>query len=508
MAIIATFQNIDNANFNINGRNAPKIFNCIKLNNIRLSIVNVYDNSQVLFSNIAFDEIEVDGVVYGNLDDLVTAINPVIFSNSLVDNVSQAQLDAIQEIIDDLDNLYADINHLHEGVYLTEQEIINLIALNPQASDIASAEIVGVQLRFLDAQDNVLFSVNASPFFRQGNLLQYDNVTGKLSLRNQFFNLLSEVTIEPKSFDFDKAEFVTGIANDLSNLNLERDFYIVETLDESIYFVSALQELTFNNPWRFKVLKNEFEQDLQDADINNANLKAYELTGFDLTDIEDNEELKFDFWRITEPSGGGANQNLDEVLTEGNDTSLPIVFRNSEFRLNVDGVDLVSDSRILSVGFNNNAQILDLSSDLQQNREITFPNQDGVITLNPTGGLPYVRVNNEWRSQYVKNTTTLNFTGANTGSTHTVTEGNHTILFLEDSRGSIILPDESTNEGRELRIILHDACVVTPNKNILSVGGSTKYANDNPIDSQVNEGMSLTIQVVNSAWQIIHETEN
>ena len=325
MAIIATFQNIDNANFNINGRNAPKIFNCIKLNDTRLSIVNVYDNSQVLFSNIAFDEIEVDGVVYGNLDDLVTAINPVIFSNSLVDNVSQAQLDAIQQIIDDLDNLYADINHLHEGVYLTEQEIINLIASNPQASDIASAEIVGVQLRFLDAQDNVLFSVNASPFFKQGNLLQYNEVTGKLSLRNQFFNLLSEVTIEPKSFDFDKAEFVTGIANDLSNLNLERDFYIVETLNENIYFVSALQVLTFNNPWRLKVLKNGFEQDLQDPDISNANLKAYELTGFDLTDIEDNEELKFDFWRIVDLENANLefDQNTKELTftdNEGNTT--------------------------------------------------------------------------------------------------------------------------------------------------------------------------------------------
>ncbi len=382
MAIIATFQNVDASNFNINGRNAPKIFNCIKLSDTRLSIVNVFDNSQELFRNIAFDEIEVDGVVYGNLEDLVTAINPVIYAPASVQNVSQAQLNAIQAIIDDLPNLYADINHLHEGVYLTEQEIINLIALNPQASDIASAEIVGVQLRFLDAQDNVLFSLNASPFFRQGNLLQYNDVTGKLSLRNQFFNLLSEVTIEPKSFDFDKAEFVTGIANDLSNLNLERDFYIVETLDESIYFVSAFQALTFSNPWRFKVLKNDFEQDLQNPDISNANLKAYELTAFDLADIEDNEELKFDFWRITEPSGGGGtNQNLEDVLTVGNDTSLPIVFRAGEFSLNVDGVDLVSDGRTLSLGFNDSAQILTLSSDLTENREQTLQDKDGTIAL-------------------------------------------------------------------------------------------------------------------------------
>lgn len=303
MAIIATFQNVDNANFNINGRNAPKIFNCIKLTDTRLSIVNVYDNGQVLFSNISFDEIEVDGVVYGNLNDLVTAINPVIFSNSLVENVSQEQLDSIQEIIDSLEDTYAGINHLHEGVYLTEQEIINLIALNPQASDIASAEIVGIQLRFLDAQDSVLFSVNATPFFKQGNLLQYDDVTGKLRLRNQFFDLLSEVTIEPKTFFFDEAEFITGIANDLSNLVIERDFYIVQTLNENIYFVNALQQLNFDEPWRLKFLKNDFEQGLQDADIFESNFSAYELTNFDLTDIEDNEEIKFDFWRITDSGG-------------------------------------------------------------------------------------------------------------------------------------------------------------------------------------------------------------
>ena len=305
MAIIATFQNVDTSNFNINGRNAPKIFNCIKLSDTRLAIVNVFDNSQELFRNIAFDEIEVDGVVYGSLEALVTAINPVIYASASVQNVSQAQLNAIQDIIDNLPNLYADINHLHEGVYLTEQEILNLIASNPQASEIASAEIVGVQLRFLNANSQVLFSVNASPFFRQGNLLQFNPATGRLQLRNQFFTLLSEVTIEANAFNYDVGRFITGLANDLSNIVIEDDFYFAETTGGQLYFVNA-SNLDVQGSWRLKVLQNDFSQDLQDPDIDEPTYKAYEIDNFDTSNLQPNALIPFNFWRNKILKGGGS----------------------------------------------------------------------------------------------------------------------------------------------------------------------------------------------------------
>ena len=305
MAIIATFQNVDASNFNINGRNAPKIFNCIKLSDTRLAIVNVFDNSQELFRNIAFDEIEVDGVVYGSLEALVTAINPVIYAPASVQNVSQSQLNAIQAIIDDLPNLYADINHLHEGVYLTEQEILNLIASNPQASEIASAEIVGVQLRFLNANSQVLFSVNASPFFSQGNLLQFNPDTGRLQLRNQFFTLLSEVTIEAKAFNYDVGRFITGLANDLSNIVIEDDFYFAETTGGQLYFVNA-SNLDVQGSWRLKVIQNNFSQDLQNPNIDEPTYKAYEIENFDTSNLQPNELIPFNFWRNEILKGGAS----------------------------------------------------------------------------------------------------------------------------------------------------------------------------------------------------------
>ena len=508
MSIIATFQDVNTKYFNINGSERPKIFNVIKLSEQRLSIVNVYDNQQVLFSNIGFSEIEVDGVVYGNINDLIENLNPVIFSAALIENVSQAQLNAIQEIIDSLPDNYADINHNHEGLYLTQQEILNLIAENPNASEIVSAEIVGVQLRFLDANSQVLFSVNASPFFRQGNLLQFDPDTGKLSLRNQFFTLLSQVTIQPKTFQFDDAEFITGIANDLSNLSLDKDFYVVQTLDESIYFVSALNELEFSKEWRLQFIENNFTQDLLNPDITEATFKAYELTGFDLSEIQDSDELKFNYWRIGE--GGGGSQNLDQVLEQGNQTERSAIFNEGNLRIGGltegQGGDFEQMRDSFSYVFENGNKGANLKSDVLVGfKDYSFPNESGVITLNPSGNLPKVRVGNQWRNQHTPKSETLDLTGVNSGSTYEVEPDDYTILFLIDSIGNLNLPLASEANDRELVLIFNRFCQITPNRAILSFNGITKYDSNNIIEPG-SGGLTITIKSINGDWQIIHET--
>lgn len=311
MSIIAVFTTVDSNKFNINGYEVFKIFNSRKVGTNAVDIVNVYDNQQALFQSIRFDEISVDGIVYTNVEDLITNLTPLIYRPASLGNASQGQIDNIQTIIDSLPTTYAGINHDHEGLYLTEQQIRNLNLGGNAGESITSGNVLGNKIRFFNDLQQLVFEIDAKAFLSQGSLLSYNENTGRLTLSNGFAEVLSTQTIRAQNVGFDSFEYVEGIANDLSNLIVGSTFLLVQTLDGTFYFINPNQ-VELSEDFRLTFINNSLVNDLTVADVTTVDYDGYILTGVNSENYEAGETYLFTFWRKQIAQGLVVN-NSDDV---------------------------------------------------------------------------------------------------------------------------------------------------------------------------------------------------
>ena len=300
MAIIATFSDVNTNKFNVNGYEVFKIFNVRKVGTSTIDVVNVYDNRQTLLTNIRFDEVEVDGVVYTNIEDTITNLNALTYRPATLGNASQAQIDDIQNVIDNLPTTYADINHDHQGVYLTEQEIRNL-GLGGGGSTIVSGIVQQNKIKFFDAQEQLVFEIDSRIFQAQANSFSYNETTGRLRLINTFNEELSSATIRAKTIGFDSFIYYEGISNDLSNLSVSEGFQMIQTVDGSFYFIDVNTGTNFSNDFRLIFVNSGFTIDLTSPDITTNDFEAYEITGIISENYLVGESFLFTFFRKQKP---------------------------------------------------------------------------------------------------------------------------------------------------------------------------------------------------------------
>jgi len=300
MAIIATFSDVNTNKFNVNGYEVFKIFNVRKVGTSTIDVVNVYDNRQTLLTNIRFDEVEVDGVVYTNIEDTITNLNALTYRPATLGNASQAQIDDIQNVIDNLPTTYADINHDHQGLYLTEQEIRNL-GLGGGGSTIVSGIVQQNKIKFFDAQEQLVFEIDSRIFQAQANSFSYNETTGRLRLINTFNEELSSATIRAKTIGFDSFIYYEGISNDLSNLSVSEGFQMIQTVDGSFYFIDVNTGTNFSNDFRLIFVNSGFTIDLTSPDITTNDFEAYEITGIISENYLVGESFLFTFFRKQKP---------------------------------------------------------------------------------------------------------------------------------------------------------------------------------------------------------------
>ena len=300
MAIIATFSDVNTNKFNVNGYEVFKIFNVRKVGTSTIDVVNVYDNRQTLLTNIRFDEVEVDGVVYTNIEDTITNLTALTYRPATLGNASQAQIDDIQNVIDNLPTTYADINHDHQGLYLTEQEIRNL-GLGGGGSTIVSGIVQQNKIKFFDAQEQLVFEIDSRIFQAQANSFSYNETTGSLRLINTFNEELSSATIRAKTIGFDSFIYYEGISNDLSNLSVSEGFQMIQTVDGSFYFIDVNTGTNFSNDFRLIFVNSGFTIDLTSPDITTNDFEAYEITGIISENYLVGESFLFTFFRKQKP---------------------------------------------------------------------------------------------------------------------------------------------------------------------------------------------------------------
>ena len=276
---IATFVDVNTQKFTLNGAELFKFYNVLRLSDTSVRIVNVYDNDQQLYRSINVSDVEVDGVTYTNANDLITNLAPVIYVAFSSGDINQAQLDANTAAINNLPNLYAPLNHSHPDLYLLQSEIEDLI--DQQAgggSDIDNAIVQGSNIVFRDSSLNTLFTVDASAFRRQGNNITFDESTGVLQLTNVFGQILSSITIKSTDRGYRELTYIEGIENDLSNLNVDDDFYLAKLLNGNLAFVYK-KGINFDiKNFRLFVFDFSIDVNLVDPDINDTVKRSFNFT--------------------------------------------------------------------------------------------------------------------------------------------------------------------------------------------------------------------------------------
>ena len=190
-----TFVNISEVKFSINGRELYKTFIPLYISDDFIKILNVYDSFCPLVPKTSVADFVVDGVTYANATDLNNAIYTVIFSKNASEAVSNAQIELNRLAIIDLQNDKSDVGHIHDDRYYTKPEIDILIDNIVSQSDLlAKGEVDGDLINFRQADDTLVFSVNASTFTSQGTDVNFAD--GVLTLRNDKGDILSTTTID------------------------------------------------------------------------------------------------------------------------------------------------------------------------------------------------------------------------------------------------------------------------------------------------------------------------
>jgi hypothetical protein len=79
-------QNVDTSTFKFNGIKYPKNFMCIKQGADNISIHNAFDTRFQLLGSTPFNQVSVNGVIYTNQVNLISALATLIFSKQVIDS--------------------------------------------------------------------------------------------------------------------------------------------------------------------------------------------------------------------------------------------------------------------------------------------------------------------------------------------------------------------------------------------------------------------------------------
>ena len=237
--MIYTFVNISEVKFSINGRELYKTFIPLYINDDFIKVLNVYDSLCPLVPKTAVANFIVDGVTYANATDLNNAIYTVIFSKNASEAVSNAQIELNRLAIIDLQNNKSNVGHNHDDRYYTKAQIDILIDDIVSQSDLlAKGEVDGDILNFRQADNTLVFSINAATFTSQGTDVSFSN--GVLTLRNSKGEVLSTTLIETgleRSYieiEGNKFEYIPNFGSDGSTFQTG-DIAINGRIDASTY---------------------------------------------------------------------------------------------------------------------------------------------------------------------------------------------------------------------------------------------------------------------------------
>jgi hypothetical protein len=92
------FESNDNQTFIHNGITLPKNFIVIPTSVNSLAIYNCYDTKHQLISSTHFNQIEVDGIIYGSLSALTNTLTPIIYVKSNITLLSGATIGNLQQV--------------------------------------------------------------------------------------------------------------------------------------------------------------------------------------------------------------------------------------------------------------------------------------------------------------------------------------------------------------------------------------------------------------------------
>lgn len=295
--MIYSFANISSSIFTLNARNLFKTFLAIPVGTNSIKIVNVYDSKSVLIPTTLVSEIEVEGITYNSAIDLINAIYAVIFSKSTSGSLDSSQIEANRLAIINLQGSQTNSNHNHDSRYYKKLQVDTLIANIQNASNGAvKGEVDGSDIKFRSSDNTVLFSINAKSFLSQGTNVIFEN--GVLTLKNSFGETLSTANIEAKETYYDKFKYSIGIENDLSDLILTEKFEIVKTNDNSIYFVSSINnDENLESSSIFVNSINTFFK-IGIATILNTNFKASKIT-LDTSNLVESLLYNFNVWKTS-----------------------------------------------------------------------------------------------------------------------------------------------------------------------------------------------------------------
>lgn len=76
-------QNIDSTSFTLNGFKYVKNFIITRQGNTNIAIYNYYDTRFQLLNPTKYNQIQVDGVVYTSVIDLMSVLAPILFAKSV-----------------------------------------------------------------------------------------------------------------------------------------------------------------------------------------------------------------------------------------------------------------------------------------------------------------------------------------------------------------------------------------------------------------------------------------
>jgi len=315
-----TFVNISEVKFSINGRELYKTFIPVLLNATQIKIQSVYDSQTVLVPKTLVANFTVDGLTYANATDLTTAIYTVLFSKNASEAVSNAQIELNRLAIIDLQNDKSDVGHIHDDRYYTKSEIDVFIADIVSQSDLlAKGEVDGDLINFRQADNTLVFSINAESFTSQGTSVEFSD--GVLTLKNAKGETLSTTAVKAIESYYDQFKFNSGLADDLSDLTLTDSFELIKTTGDLYFFVSKIANVENFNGSRIYINEIELFSDLSAPTITTAAFYAWQLTIPSESFVGGNL-YTFNFWdrRISVTAGRKV------IYIDGNEfTYIPII---------------------------------------------------------------------------------------------------------------------------------------------------------------------------------------
>ena len=177
--------------FSLNGVTYAKIYQPLIQGEFNVGIYNIYNTGQQILQSTSFDIIEVNGVVYGSVNDLVLNMLDVVFSNDLSDAVSEINNLKIyleektekggysgtaQDLKNELDT------KIFEGAF-SYQSLDLLNAVDPVPDEGTPAKVVNDNDSVLNGGYSVLNGVWVKDYSSIRNVIEEDNevdsVTGK-----------------------------------------------------------------------------------------------------------------------------------------------------------------------------------------------------------------------------------------------------------------------------------------------------------------------------------------